>query len=338
LVLDVWKQIKKKQFAPMYLVYGSEPYLIQETIQKIKENALTDDEVEFNITTFDMEETPVQFAIEEAETFPFMGERKLIIIHNPVFLTAEKAKVEHNIALLLEYIDNPSPFSIVVFAGNYEKLDERKKITKQLKRKASVVEVKKLKDQELSNWISSQAKSFGVSIEQAAVQELITTAGQNLMLLTNELEKMALYVGNEGVITFQVVSNLASKSLEQTIFTLIDFIMNRRTTQAIQLLQQLLKQKEEPIKILALMASQIRTMYTAKSLAQEGYGQQQIATLLKIHPFRVKLALEKARSFQEKELMSILNNMADADYKMKTGQMDKTLLLELIILQSANQR
>ena len=338
MVLDVWKQIKKKQFAPMYLVYGSEPYLIQETIQKIKENALTDDEVEFNITTFDMEETPVQFAIEEAETFPFMGERKLIIIHNPVFLTAEKAKVEHNIALLLEYIDNPSPFSIVVFAGNYEKLDERKKITKQLKRKASVVEVKKLKDQELSNWISSQAKSFGVSIEQAAVQELITTAGQNLMLLTNELEKMALYVGNEGVITFQVVSNLASKSLEQTIFTLIDFIMNRRTTQAIQLLQQLLKQKEEPIKILALMASQIRTMYTAKSLAQEGYGQQQIATLLKIHPFRVKLALEKARSFQEKELMIILNNMADADYKMKTGQMDKTLLLEMIILQSANQR
>ena len=322
----------------MYLVYGSEPYLIQETIQKIKENALTDDEVEFNITTFDMEETPVQFAIEEAETFPFMGERKLIIIHNPVFLTAEKAKVEHNISLLLEYIDNPSPFSIVVFAGNYEKLDERKKITKQLKRKASVVEVKKLKDQELSNWISSQAKSFGVSIEQAAVQELITTAGQNLMLLTNELEKMALYVGNEGVITFQVVSNLASKSLEQTIFTLIDFIMNRRTTQAIQLLQQLLKQKEEPIKILALMASQIRTMYMAKSLAKEGYGQQQIATLLKIHPFRVKLALEKARSFQEKELMIILNNMADADYKMKTGQMDKTLLLELIILQSANQR
>jgi len=113
LVLDVWKQIKKKQFAPMYLVYGSEPYLIQETIQKIKENALMDDEVEFNITTFDMEETPVQFAIEEAETFPFMGERKLIIIHNPVFLTAEKTKVEHNIALLLEYIDNPSPFSIV---------------------------------------------------------------------------------------------------------------------------------------------------------------------------------------------------------------------------------
>ncbi len=337
MVLDVWKEIKKKQFTPLYLMYGSEPYLINETIQKIKESALTDDEIEFNIANFDMEETPIQFALEEAETFPFIGERKLIIVHNPIFLTAEKAKVDHDVALLLEYIENPSPFSIVVFAGDYEKLDERKKITKQLKRKAKVVEVKKLKDQELMNWIATQARALGVSIEQVAVQDLLTISGQNLMLLTSELQKMSLYVGAGGTITSQIVSDLASKSLEQTIFTLIDFIMTRQTAQAIQLLQQLLKQKEEPIKILALMASQIRTMYTAKSLAKEGYSQQQIASLLKIHPFRVKLALEKARSFQEKELMVILHNMADADYKMKTGQMDKVLLLEMVILQSANK-
>lgn len=338
MVLDVWKQLKMKQFASMYVMYGEEPYLLKETIKKIKEQALTEEEMEFNISTFDMEETPVQFALEEAETFPFMGERKLIIVHNPIFLTAEKAKVEHNISLLLDYIDNPSPFSIVVFSGNYEKLDERKKITKQLKRKATVVEAKKLKEQELMNWVASQARANGVAIDQVAVQELITISGQNLMLLTNELEKMALYVSEGGVITAEIVANLASKSLEQTIFTLIDFVMHRQTAQAISLLQQLLKQKEEPIKILALMASQLRIMYLAKGLARDGYGQQQIASLLKIHPFRVKLALEKARSFREQELMVILNNLADADYKMKTGQMDKALLMEMVILQSSSAR
>lgn len=336
MVLDVWKQLKKKQFAPLYVLYGPEGFIIKETITKIVENALSDDEAEFNIASFDLEETPLSIALEEAETFPFVGERKLIILHNPVFLTAEKTKekVEHNIDQLLSYLENPSPFSIVVFAAQYEKLDERKKITKQLKKHATVVEATKLKEQELERWVTEQAAFHGVTIEAAAMNELLSTVGQNLMLLANEITKMALYAHEEQVITVDTVTQLAVKSLEQNIFTLIDFIMNRRTAEAIELLQSLLRQNEEPIKILALMASQIRIMYVSKGLAKEGYGQQKIATLLKIHPYRVKLALEKAKYFQEQELMVFLNNIAEADYKMKTGQMDKVLLLELIILQS----
>ena len=339
MVLDVWKQLKKKQFAPLYVLYGSEEFIIKETISKIVENALEDDEAEFNIATFDLEETPLSFALEEAETFPFIGERKLIILHNPVFLTAEKTKekVEHNIEQLLSYLENPSPFSIVVFVAPYEKLDERKKITKQLKKYAMVVEASKLKEQELERWVLEQASLYGVGIERDAVNELLSTVGQNLMLLANEISKMALYAYEEKMITVETVSQLAVKSLEQNIFTLIDFIMNRRSAEAIELLQNLLRQNEEPIKILALMASQIRIMYVSKGLAKEGYGQQKIASHLKIHPYRVKLALEKAQYFQEQELMIMLNNIAEADYKMKTGQMDKVLLLELIILQSGKK-
>ncbi|WP_081707534.1 DNA polymerase III subunit delta [Bacillus massiliigorillae] len=339
MALEVWKQMKKKQFAPLYLLYGPEPFIIKKTLSTLMENALEESEVEFNVSNFDLEETPIHIALEEAETFPFMGERKLVILHNPYFLTAEKTKekVEHNIQLFLDYVENPSPFSIVVIAAPYEKLDERKKITKQLKKYATVVEANKLKDQELIKWIEGQAATHGVQIERDAIQALMETAGQNLLLLSNEIEKMALYVFEEKVITVQTVNDLASKSLEQNIFTLIDFIMNRKASQAIQLLQSLLRQNEEPIKVLALMASQVRIMYVAKSLAQNGYGQQKIATHLKIHPFRVKLALEKARYFHEKELMTFLNNIADADYKMKTGQMDKALLLELIILQSGSR-
>ncbi|MFS0780847.1 DNA polymerase III subunit delta [Bacillus sp. 1P06AnD] len=319
----------------MYLIYGPEQFMSQETIAKLKDSALNEDELEFNVSSFDMEETPVQAAIEEAETFPFMGERKLIIIHNPTFLTAEKTKekVVHDVQALLDYIDNPSPFSIMVISAPYEKLDERKKITKQLKRQCTVVEAKRLKDQELREWAIQQAKAFGAEIDGEAVDHLIAISGHNLLLLSNELQKMALFVQDERVISVQTVDTMASKSLEQTILTLVDFIMNRKTGAAIELLQALLRQKEEPIKILALMASQIRIMYVSKEMARNGYGQQKIASHLKVHPFRVKLAIEKARSFSQKEMMRVLDRIADADYKMKTGQMDKALLLELIIFQ-----
>ncbi|WP_019242661.1 MULTISPECIES: DNA polymerase III subunit delta [Bacillus] len=340
MAFDVWKQIKNKQFAPIYLVYGTEAFIIKETIRKLADSALSEDETEFNMSTFDLEETPIHLALEEAETFPFMGERKLIILHNPMFLTAEKSKekVDHNIQQVLEYIDNPSPFSIVVFALQHEKLDERKKITKQLKRQAAVVEANKLKENELISWVSQQATSNGVSIEEEAIIHLIDIAGQNMLFLANEIEKMALYAQEEKVITVGIVNQLASKSLEQNAFALLDFIMNKRTAQAIELLQDLLRQKEPPLKLLATMATQVRIMYVSKELARNGYGQQKIASHLKIHPYRVKLALEKARHFHEKELLIFLNRIADADYKMKTGQMDPTLLLELVILQSGSNR
>ena len=335
MAFQLWKQIQKKVFAPVYLLTGTETFLIRETIHKIVENGFTEEEMEFNISSFDLEETPVQIALEEAETFPFIGERKLVILNNPSFLTAEKPKekIEHNVQMLLDYLENPSPFSIVVFSAAYEKLDERKKVTKQLKRTAEVLEAKKMKDQELVAWVKEQAELNGVTFEGDALTRFIATSGQNLMLLANEIQKMSLYVAERKVITEAVVEELASKSLEQNILNLVDFILGRRTVQAIELLQSLISQKEEPIKILALMASQIRLIYVSKDLARKGYGQQKIAGMLKVHPFRIKLALEKAVSFHQEDLMKFLDMIADADYKMKTGQMDKVLLLEMIILQ-----
>ncbi|MGN1400336.1 MAG: DNA polymerase III subunit delta [Bacillus sp. (in: firmicutes)] len=340
MTLQLWKQLEKKQFSPVYLLLGTETYLIKETIQKLVENGLSEEETEFNISHFDMEETPLQFALEEAETFPFMGERKLIIIHNPIFLTAEKPKekVDHNVQALLDYLENPSPFSIVIFDAPYEKLDERKKVTKQLKRTATLLEAKKLKDQELMSWVADQAALYGVEFDQDALPQFIATAGENLMLLANEVQKLALYVHDEKVITSRTVEELASKSLEQNILNLVDYIMNRKTVQAIELLRSLIRQKEEPIKILALMASQIRLIYVSKELSRQGYGQQKIAGTLKVHPFRVKLALQKASSFRLGELLNVLDAIAEADYRMKTGQMDKVLLLEMIILQIGNRQ
>ncbi|MDA6151297.1 hypothetical protein OSK18_27825, partial [Escherichia coli] len=81
MVFDIWKQIKAKSFAPIYLLYGTEPYLINETKQLLINNVLSEDEADFNLSSYDLEETPIDTALEDAETFPFMGERRLIFLH-----------------------------------------------------------------------------------------------------------------------------------------------------------------------------------------------------------------------------------------------------------------
>ncbi|WP_137743857.1 DNA polymerase III subunit delta [Robertmurraya siralis] len=333
MVLDVWKQIKKKQFSPVYVLYGTESFLINETKHLLMKYALNEEEMEFNFATYDLEETPIEVALEDAETFPFMGERRLILMNNPYFLTAEKskAKTEHNLKKLESYLQEPAPYSIIVFAGSYEKLDERKKLTKELKRKGIVVEAKKLNEQELKLWVKERAALNRVSIDEEAVEQMLTLAGTNLFMLTTEIDKLALYATEGNTITVAMVHELVSRSLEQNIFVLVDNIVQRKIDAAFRIYYDLLKQNEEPIKILSILSGQFRLIYQVKEFARKGYGQQQIAGSIKVHPFRVKLAAGQAKLFKDEELTKIMQLLAEADYQSKTGAMNKELIIEMFL-------
>lgn len=339
-VLHIWKEIKKKQFAPMYVLYGQESFLINETKQLLTKYVLEEEESEFNLSSYDMEDTPIEVALEDAETLPFMGERRLIFLNNPYFLTAEKgkSKVEHNIKKLEAYMEEPSPFSIIVFSGSYEKLDERKKITKELKRKGTVVEAKKLNEQELSAWVKDRAAQNNVEIDDDALEQMLVIAGSNLFMLTTEMDKLALYAGEKKKIDVHMVESLVSRSLEQNIFSLVDKIVQRKIDEAFRIYYDLLKQNEEPIKILSIIAGQFRLIYQVKELARRGYGQQQIAGFIKVHPFRVKLAAGQAKLFQDEELTEIMKMLAEADYQAKTGGMKKELLVEMFLFRLQGAR
>ncbi|CEG27934.1 DNA polymerase III subunit delta [Bacillus sp. B-jedd] len=333
MAIDLWKQIKNKQFSPVYLLYGTESFLMKETGQLLLENVLGD-ERDFNFSTYDMEETPIESALEDAETFPFMGDNKVIFIQNPVFLTAEKQKdkVIHNLARLESYLKEPAPYSIVVFFAPYEKLDERKKVTKELKRRANVAEMKKLNDAELKSWVDGHAKQRGIELDREAVDMVVALAGSNLFMLSNELDKLALFAGPGGRIDVQTAERLIPKSLEQNIFSLTDKVVQRRPAEALRIYYDLLKQNEEPIKILALLAGQFRLIYQIKELSRKGYGQQQIAGIVKVHPYRVKMAAGLASKFSDGELANLIGQIAEADYQMKTGGADKSLLVEMFLM------
>lgn len=334
MIFDLWKKIEKKQIAPIYLLFGTESYFINETKHLLMKHVLDDDDSDFNLSSYDLEETPIEVVLEDAETLPFLGEKRLIFLHNPVFLTSEKTKekIEHNLSKLEAYLKEPAPFSVLVFMAPYEKLDERKKVTKELKRTAVVFEAKGLSQAELKQWILNRASHSEVQITDTAVERMIELVGSNLFMLTNEIDKLALFVKESKLIDEKIVENLVAKSLEQNIFTLIDKIVHRKVEEALRIYYDLLKQNEEPLKILALIAGQFRLIYQVKELSRRGYGQQQIAGFIKTHPYRVKLAAGHARLFSDEELSKMIQMLADADYQMKTGGMNKELLIELFLL------
>ncbi|MEW9500494.1 DNA polymerase III subunit delta [Jeotgalibacillus marinus] len=341
LIVKEWTAIKKQQFAPVYLVYGDEPFLIKETKQLLLKHVISEEEMDFNFSSHDLEDgVTLEQAMEEAEMVPFMGERRLIFIHNPSFLTSEKKKekVEHNVSSLERYLASPSPYTILVFVAPYEKLDERKKITKLLKKNSNVIEAKKLKGNDIETWIRQRVGKEGVQIEDQAIKKVIELAGMNLFMLASEIEKLALYALGTSAITVEMVEQLTARSIEQNVFELIDRAVNNRIEEALRLYYDLLKQKEEPLKILALLAGQFRLIYQVKSLTSKGYGQQQIATQLKVHPFRIKLAAKHAQLFSDQHLATIMLSLAECDLEMKSSSFNKEMVIELFLTRLLNQR
>ncbi|WP_338789040.1 DNA polymerase III subunit delta [Metabacillus sp. FJAT-53654] len=334
MIFNVWNDIKKKKLHSTYLLIGKEAFLMQETVQLIVNASLMEEEKDFNLSVYDMEETSIETALEDAETLPFMGEKRVIILKNPVFLTSEKKKekIEHRIDKLEQYMNSPAPYTILIFLAPYEKLDERKKITKLIKKQSVLLEMKTLSDDETIKWITDIAEQEAIYFSKEAMEELMLLTAGDLMIMHQELKKLSTYVGEGGSITPETVRLLVARSLEQNIFDLIDHVIHRRGKDALQIFYDLLKNNEEPIKILSLLVNQFRLILQVKELANTGYGQQQIATTVKVHPFRVKLALQQAKLFKAEELAHILMDLAEADYEMKTGKKEKQLLLELFLL------
>lgn len=131
MISTIWNNIKKGELSPVYLLVGEEGYFIDETVKRLKEAIGPEEEIE--MSTFDLEETPVDAVMDEADTIPFFSERKLIIAKNASFLKATekgKEKIDHDMKRLETWLAHPSDFSVTVFIAPYEKLDERKKSDK----------------------------------------------------------------------------------------------------------------------------------------------------------------------------------------------------------------
>lgn len=331
----IWKDIEKGQIAPVYCIYGDESYFIDETVKRLKTTLGTGEEAE--VMTFDLEESPVDFVIDEADTFPFFSDRKLVIAKNASFLKAAdkgKEKIEHDIKRLEGYLGNPSDFCVTIFIAPYEKLDERKKVTKLMKEKSVMLHAETPKENDLAVWIRNEVRLQGAQIVDEAVDKLVEMVGANMLQLQMEIEKLALYLGGQGQITPTLVEDLVAKTLEHDAFKMLNAYLSRNTTEALQIYHDLLRQKEEPIMLVGLLASNIRTMNNVYYLQKKGYHPTQISKQLKIHPYRVKLMLENRNRPSEDRLLKAIKNLSEVDLQLKSISGNRERYLEMFLLKS----
>lgn len=333
------KELRDGKIKPYYICFGTETYLMNDFIERLAGSLVEPEHRDMAIIRFSTSENGTDEILEEAQTLPFLVPSKLILVRDSVVFAAgrDSAKVEHRPERLLEYMSAPMDSTVLVFVVPHEKLDERKKLVKYAKDKDAVVSFAPLPAEELMQWVARRAESRNRRIEPPAVEELLRRVGSDMGALAAEIDKLILYAGEAGTIAADAVVQLVPASTEQSVFKLTEEIAALRTDRALALYYDLLKQREEPIKLTALLVRQFRNMLFVKELGKQGYTPQQMAGQLGLHPYAAKIMAEQARSFSVERLTAVLDRLAELDYGMKTGRVEKTLGLEMFLLKTGSE-
>ncbi len=332
----VLNEIQSGKTKPVYLILGNQNYLADQ-IKRAFVNIIPEDQRSMNIGIYDMEDTPISSAVEDAISLPFFGDQRLVIINNPYFLTGikSKSKIEHNLDDFLNYLNHPEKSTILVIFAPYEKLDSRKKVTKALKKVASVVEIGRISEATIRSTVQSTLKSKGFSIDEDALDRLIQLTAGDLTTMMNELPKLMIYSNTSKKISLTAVSGLVSRSMEQNVFDLVNQVLAKNTRKAMEIYHQLIMDNEEPLRINAVLVQQFRLLLQVKILNRHGYSQGDLSSALKVHPYRVKMALQSVNRFNYEELKRAFLGLVEIERDLKSTNRDPELLFEVFVLKFA---
>jgi len=309
----------------LYLLYGNEKFLIDKEIKNI---SLNNNIESINTTTYDLNTDTLNNIIDDAQTISLFSEKKAILVYNSNIFTAKKNNIEQDTTILEEYFENINPDTILIFVLYEEKLDERKKIVKSLKKYGTIKNFSN--NTNINSLVKDMFENYQIS--NNTINLLIDRVGKNLAILEQEVSKIITYKNDDLIITDSDIIMLTHKSFDIDIFTLIESIVSKDKKTALNIYYEMLKYNEEPIKIIVMLANQFRIIYQAKEMYKKGYTENDIASTLGIHPYRIKLALNKAKEYNSENLLTYLKKLSDLDIGIKTGNINKEIGLELFII------
>ena len=303
-----------------YLIKSNAISLIDKKIEElIKEKGFDSS----SVTTYDLEEDSITSLIEDADTISFLTPNKVIIGKN----LSNNNLDEKNLKTLSKYLDNPNSDVLLILVTT--NIDARKKIVKEVINKLSLVN------------ISTDTKEIvkdilkGYDVEYRVINLLEEYYSEDLERLISETKKLALAFINNKKITYKDALELLVKPLnkqDSLAFDLVREIALKDKKKAVNIYNELLSYNIESYALFGLLESQYRLLYQVKVLNKRNISYNDMASILEVHPFRVKKTLELVRYYTLKEIRKLLKNLSDIDFKIKSGVYENNIVIDLLIL------
>lgn len=259
-----------------------------------------------------------------------MSTQKMIILSgDPKLLTKQfeikkpkKSKRTYE-EIILDCIANANQNVVLVI--NFDSLDKRKKLYKEVDKKGLLLEVKPLSEKDLIKFVVAYVKKQDSTIEPTVVKHLLSLVEHDLNLITSELNKLSSYCDN---ITIEVVDMLVSKSAKVIVFDLIDVISDGKSAKAVIMLNEAMSQGNSPFQVLTLLSMHYERLFYTKSFDKMKDGE--VAKLLKTAPFFISKLRTQASKMSFTVIHKAMSSIVNTEIMLKTGYKDKVLLNLLI--------
>ena len=309
-ILDLENDLKNQNLHGIYVFYGEEKYLQQEYLRKIKKIF---GELSLGINYILLDENNIDTLISDIETPAFGYEKKLIIIRDSnLFKKDCKSPMKEKFKKYVsENMDIINEAVVIVFI---EEIVHKMDLYKTVEKNAVIIETKELKPIEIKNRLKRICAMYKVQISDQNLNYLIETAGTSMQDLINEIRKLIEYAGENGEIKKEDIDKLTIKEIQAIIFDLTDYLGTKNTEKALEVLNNLIYNKEPLQKIIITLYNHFRKIYLTKLALKE---RRDLVEVLSLKPNQVFLTTKyrkQAEYFKEKEILQILKELIDLVY------------------------
>lgn len=307
----------------IYLLYGCDQSLIDNKVKNII-NSVND----YDIIKYDMNNCEINDLVNEISMPSLFKKNKLLLVNNCSFFNSNKAD---NTEELEKYLNNLDKSIIIIFTNICEKIDNRKKITKLISKIGEVIELKKGDRNYIKSYLEDYIKENNFKCDSFTINSLIDNVGVNLNILLNEIDKLFMYKKEDKIITITDIEKMTIKNIEDDIFKLTDYIIKKDKKNCFKLYNDFKKNNYDDSYLIGLLASQFRFLLSVKMLSNKGKSKDEITSILAVHPYRVKIAINNLYNYSLKDLINNIDGLFRLDKDIKTGLVNKNVAMELFL-------
>lgn len=324
------KDIKNGDFKPLYVLHGEEPYFIDMLSDALIEHAVDESEKDFNLAIYYGRDIDALTLMSEARSFPFMGTRKVVVVR--------EAQDLKDIYELEKLLPNLVESNILVICHKYKALDGKRKFTKELSKFGVNFKSEKVKEYNLTEWISTYVRTEGYEITSKAAALLGEFLGNDLSRIVNELDKLAIVLEKGTKISDVHIEENIGISKDYNVFELVNAIAIRDTLKAFQIADYFEKNPKDHSIIVVIpsvfkLFTNMMRVHFAPTKTPEA-----IASSVGLHPFVAKELIRNSPNYPPKILARNVEILHNYDLKAKgvgnsstsDGQLLKEMLVQIL--------
>lgn len=317
------QDIRDGRFSSVYLIYGEEAYLRRQCRDNLKKALVAEGDT-MNCSVYSGKDIDAAEVADVAGTMPFFAGRRIIIVENSGWFK----KGNDAVTELVKSLPNTT---CLIFIE--EEVDGRGKLYKAVSSKGYAAQCGAQDEATLKKWVLGLLKKENKQITPDALGLLLDMAGTDMENIKREIEKLVCYRYYDEGITAADVEAICTVQVQNRIFEMVDAVAQKDQKKALALYYGLLALKEEPLRILALIARHFNKLMQVKEMKAKGYPEKEIADKTDLNEYFLKKKyIPQAAKFNGKQLEAALRACVEAEENVKTGRMPAMLSVELIIV------